>query len=335
MKAVIPVAGAGTRLRPLTYTQPKPLIPVAGKPIIAFIVDELVDAGIRDFVFVIGYLGDKIKKYLESHYPRLKKTFILQENREGLGHAIWMAGDIIRNEDPLFIVLGDLIFDLDLKEMIQCEHSCLAISKVSDPREFGVVELNRDSRVVAAVEKPSIPKSNLALIGIYKFKNGNQLFDALDFIIKNEQRTHGEFQLTDAIMRMIEKGNEFNVINIESWYDCGKKEVLLETNGILLEKAGYATLNLPKFSNTIIIQPVNIGEGCIISNSIIGPHVTIGPKTTINSAIVKESIIGEHASLEEVVLHHSIVGNDASIVGVKQSLNIGDNTEIDFGGTPT
>ena len=330
MKAIVPVAGAGTRLRPHTYTQPKPLIPVAGKTIISFIIDQLVEVGIHDFVFVLGYLGEKIKLYVEEKYPDLKKSFVYQNERLGLGHAIWTAREVVKETEELFIVLGDTIFDVDLKQMIESPNSCVGIKKVEDPREFGVVEFDRDGYVARMVEKPKIPKSDMAIVGLYKIKEVKVLFDAIDYNIKNGLRTHGEFQLTDGLMRMIENGVKFTAISVNNWFDCGKKEILLETNAMLLDREGYASSDLPTYDNTIIIHPVSIGENCKITNSIIGPHVTIGANVKINYSIVKESIIGNYASIEEVVLQHSVVGNDAAIKGLSQSLNIGDNTEIDF-----
>ncbi len=330
MKAIVPVAGAGTRLRPHTYTQPKPLIPVAGKTIISFIIDQLVEVGIHDFVFVLGYLGEKIKLYVEEKYPELNKTFVYQNERLGLGHAILTAKSAIDPKEELFIVLGDTIFDVDLKSMIESETSCVGIKKVDDPREFGVVEFDQDGFVARMIEKPKIPKSDMAIVGLYKIKEVGVLFDAIEYNIKNELRTHGEFQLTDGLMRMIENGVKFTAIGVNNWFDCGKKEILLETNATLLDREGYASSNLPNYDNTIIIHPVSIGENCKITNSIIGPHVTIGANVRINYSVVKESIIGNYATIEEVVLKHSVVGNDAAIKGLSQSLNIGDNTEIDF-----
>ncbi|MEL6988356.1 MAG: sugar phosphate nucleotidyltransferase [Bacteroidota bacterium] len=330
MKAIIPVAGAGTKLRPLTYTQPKPLIPVAGKPIIAFLIDDLVKAGVDEFVFVIGYLGEKIKNFVEERYPKLEKTFVYQHSREGLGHAIWTAKKNIKDAKELIIVLGDTIFDVNLKKFLANRQSCLAIKKVTDPRNFGVVEFDQEGLVKKVVEKPRIPKSNMAMVGIYKINEVKALLKILDSNIKNNVKTLGEFQLTDAIMGMIEKGIHFTTHEVNNWFDCGQKGVLLETNASLLEKNGFAKKRLPKFDNTIIIQPVAIGKGCKIKNSIIGPHVTIGNNTMIEEAIVKDSIIGNYASIKEVVLQKSVVGNDAAITGLRQSLNIGDNTEIDF-----
>ena len=330
MKAVIPVAGAGKKLRPLTYTQPKPLIPVAGKPIICFIVDALVEEGIDEFVFIIGYLGEKIKNYILEKYPEITCTFVEQTNRLGSGHAIWLAKDFIDPEEEIVIFFGDTIVDLDLKSVLNSKSSIIGVKKVSDPRSFGVVKCNEKGIVTHLVEKPSIPLSNLALVGFYKIREPRLLFEGIEKNIEENQKTEGEFQLTDGLMRMVDSGVEISTIMVDNWFDCGKKEILLETNNLLLDRKGFRSENLPSYDNSIIIQPVNIGQDCEISNSIIGPHVTIGNNTKLESAIVKSSIIGNYASIKEAVLVNSVIGNDTSITGLRQSLNIGDNTEIDF-----
>jgi len=329
MKAVIPVAGAGTNLRPLTYTQPKPLIPVAGKTIISFIIEQLVEAGVKDFVFIIGYLGEKIKNYVEENYPDLNSEFVNQEERFGLGHAIWTAKDVLRDADGIFIVLGDTIFDVDLNAMIDSPLSCLGVQKVDDPRQFGVVERSELGLVSKVIEKPKIPKSNLAMVGLYKINEVNLLLDSINYNIENNIRTYEEFQLTDGLQRMIEQGAEFTTFPVNNWFDCGKKEILLETNAMLLKKQRYGA-SIPHFEGTIIIHPVSIGENCEIKNSIIGPDVTIGNNTVIDYSIIKDSIIGSYASIGNIVLQNSVIGSDAAIRGWSQSLNIGDNTEIDF-----
>ncbi len=332
MKVVIPVAGAGTRLRPHTYTQPKPLMPVAGKPIIRFIVDALVEAGMDDFVFVTGYLSDKIRDYITETYPDLKIEFVFQEYREGSAHAIATAREAIEDEDEIFIAFGDTIFDVDLKQMLDCPHSCLGVKKVGDPREFGVAETDEKGLVTRLVEKPRIPKSNLAIVGLYKIKDVPALLRAVDFLMMNDKRTVGEFQLTDALQHMIEQGSIFQSMPVTNWFDCGRKEVLLETNAMLLSRRGYATdeFHLPEFEDTIFIHPVAIGNNCQITNSIIGPNVTIGDNVHIQASIIKDSIIGNYAALADVVLKHSVIGSDASVRGMNLSLNIGDNTEINF-----
>lgn len=331
MKAVIPVAGVGTRLRPHTYTQPKPLIPVAGKPIIASIIDQLVaDGGIKEFILVIGYLGDKIKDYIEQRYPHLDITFVYQEARLGLGHAMYMAIDAYKDSDELLIVLGDTIFEGDLKVLLKQPNSCLGIKKVDDPREFGVVELGDDSYIRRVIEKPRIPKSNMALVGLYKISDVAILVEALRYIVDNNILTIDEYQLSDALMRMVDMGVKFTIFEVDNWYDCGKKDILLDTNAMLLRRRGNASENISDFENTIIIHPVSIGENCQIKNSIIGPNVCIGDNSMLDYAIVSDSIIGSYARIEETVLQKSIIGSDASVKGLSLSLNIGDNTEIDF-----
>jgi len=331
MKALIPVAGAGTHLRPHTYTQPKPLIPVAGKPIISYIIDDLVAVGVEDFVFVIGHLGEKIRDYVQAKHPDIRQEYIYQNSRQGLGHAVWTARDLIADAEEVFIVLGDTIFDVDFKQIIDEPTSCLGVKKVEDPRNFGVAEVNEHGMVHHVVEKPRIPKSNLALVGLYKCCDVPALLAALNHIIENDIKTLDEYQLTDAIMQMINQGVKFKPCTVKNWFDCGQKDILLETNAMLLKRGGFASQEIPYYENTIVIHPVNIAKGCRITNSIIGPNVTIGENVTIDYSIVRESIIGSYASIQEVVLHHSVVGSDAAIRGLSQSLNIGDNTEIDFG----
>jgi glucose-1-phosphate thymidylyltransferase len=338
MKAVIPVAGVGTRLRPHTYTQPKALIPVAGKPIIAFIMDELLEAGVTSFVFIIGYLGEKIRDYIHSEYPNLEVEFVEQHEREGLGHAIWTAREVLLSADEILIVLGDTIFDMNLAKMLECPNSWLGVKEVQDPREFGVVELEAprpdhaiaDRLVRRVIEKPKIPKSNLALVGLYKIREVKDLVEALAYNITHNIRSVGEFQLADGLQRMVDAGIQFSTVSVNNWFDCGKKEVLLDTNRMLLERSGIYNVDLPAFDNTIFVHPVSIGDGCDISNSIIGPYVSIGSHTRIEHSIIKESIIGSYTSLTDVVLHHSLIGSDSTLKGSTQSLNIGDNAELDL-----
>lgn len=329
MKAVIPVAGIGTRLRPHTHTQPKALIPIAGKPIIGHIIDGLVKAGISEYVFIIGYMGDKIESYITSHYPGIKASFVIQTTGKGTGHAIWLAKDKL-SDDELLIVLGDTIADVNITSLIGQDQTTLCVKKVDDPRLFGVAEMNTDGTIKRLVEKPTIPKSNLALVGIYRIKETDKLFEAIEHNMKEKITTQNEYHLTDALMRMIEKGVEMRVMDVDNWFDCGKKEIVLDTNATLLKRLNYDTSKY-KFENTIIIPPVFIGDNCRISNSIIGPNVSVGDNAILNYAVLKDSIIGPYAQIEYAILDRSLIGNDALLKGMKQSLNIGDSTEINFG----
>ncbi len=333
MKAIIPVAGAGTKLRPLTYTQPKALIPIAGKTILSVIVDQLLDAGVTEFVFVIGYLGEKIQRYIAKTYPDLNYTLITQNDRRGTGHAIYLTKEAVQDEEVM-IVLGDTVCDYNVREILESKISQIGVRKVDDPRGFGVAELGDNDKVLKVVEKPLIPKSNMAMVGIYYIKEARLLYDALSKHMNERiDAEEGEYHLTNALQYMIEQGIHFNAFRVNNWFDCGKKETLLSTNATLLKQQNDELAEPVKypFDTTVIIHPVSIAEGCKIFNSIIGPNVTIGEFTTIDSSIIKDSIIGSYAELEEVVLHSSIIGNDAYVRGLSQSLNIGDNTEIDLG----
>ena len=185
MKAIIPVAGAGTKLRPHTYTQPKALIPIAGKTILSFIVDQLQEAGIKEFIFIVGYLGEKINDYVKATYPHLTTHFVYQNERQGTGHAIKLTKDIV-GKDEVIVVLGDTICEYDVKEIVNSPFSMLGVKKVDDPRNFGVAEINDDGFVEHVVEKPAIPKSNTALVGIYKLKETKTLFSCLNKIFSDD-----------------------------------------------------------------------------------------------------------------------------------------------------
>jgi glucose-1-phosphate thymidylyltransferase len=332
MKAIIPVAGAGTKLRPHTYTQPKALIPLAGKTILSIIVDQLKEVGVTDFIFIIGYLGEKIKDYVQTNYPELNTHFITQNERQGTGHAIEITKEIVGN-DELIIVLGDTIAEYDLKYMIEAPYSILAVKKVDDPRNFGVAEIGDDGIITKLVEKPAIPKSNMAIVGVYKIKETEILFHCLDKIQDRKERSYDDFNLTDALDCMIQNGAIFHSLKVENWFDCGQKDSLLASNAILLKKFGNNMAESCIQNNTIIIPPVSIGNGCIIKNSVIGPNVAIGENTSISHAIIKDSIIGAYSNLFEIVLNNSLIGSDAEVKGVSRNLNIGDNTAIDLGGS--
>lgn len=330
MKAIIPVAGAGTKLRPHTYTQPKALIPLAGRSILSIIIDQLLEAGVNDFVFIVGYLGDKIQDYVRQHYPNIQAHFVLQNERQGLGHAIFLTRDYVQN-DEIIIVLGDSICEYNVSDVLRADGSLLGVKKVDDPRNFGVAEMDEEGFISRVVEKPQIPKSNLALVGIYKIKETNHLYECLENNIRSGVTCRGEFNLTDAIECMIQRGAQLRTFKVQNWFDCGRKDSLLASNATLLKKFGGSIPEGSTFENAIIVPPVSIGTGCVIRNSIIGPNVAVGENATIESSIIKDSIIGSFADLFDIVLLQSLIGSDTEVRGESRSLNIGDNTEIDLG----
>lgn len=329
MKAVIPVAGTGTKLRPHSYTQPKALIPVANKTILSIIIDQLQEAGVTEFVFIIGYLGDKIYHYVNTKHADITAHFVSQEDRKGIGHAISLAHNIV-NGDEILIVLGDTICEYNVGEVLTKPGSMIGVRKVDNPHDFGVAELDGEGKVEWVIEKPHIPKSNMAMVGIYKIKETDILFECLEKNIASGLLTHGEFTITDAIACMISRGVAFQSFKVDNWFDAGNKETLLTSNATLLKKFGTEP-HITQYENTVVIPPVSIGEGCIIKNSIIGPNVTLGEHTQVVQCIVKNSIVGAYSNLYDIVLEDSLIGSDTSLKGESRSLNIGDNTSIDLG----
>lgn len=304
---------------------------MADKTILSVIIDQLLEAGVDDFVFVIGYLGEKIQRYLSKTYPNLRYTLVTQADRRGTGHAIWLTREAIGTDEEVLIVLGDTICDYNIKDLLASATSMIGVRRVDDPRSFGVAELDDHDHVVKVVEKPLIPKSNMAMVGVYYIKQAPVLFASLASHLYDHIDEEGEYHLTQGLQEMIEGGVRFDAFRVANWFDCGKKETLLSTNATLLRHMHEGGHPTPAFEGAVIIPPVSIAEGCSISNSIIGPNVTIGEHTVVQASIIRDSIIGAYARLDEIVLHSSIIGSDAFIRGLSQSLNIGDNTEIDLG----
>ena len=327
MKVIIPVAGVGTRLKPHTHTIPKVLIQVAGKPIIAHILDELEELKISEVILVIGYLGDKIVDYVKSNY-NFKVDFVEQERRLGLGHAIYLTRDYVQDDEPVLIILGDTLFDVNLKPVINGKYSSIAVKKIDNPQRFGIVKLNKDGFIEDMVEKPEEFIGNLAIVGIYYLINPSVLFDSLQYIIGNDIRTKGEYQLTDALKNMLENGEKMTAFEVQGWYDCGKPETLLATNRTLLEKKNSHITYAQE--GTIIIPPTLIGNNVKIEYSIIGPYVTIAENVKIKKSIIEDSIISSNATVENISLKRSIIGDYSKVYGRFQKLNVGDSSEIDF-----
>ena len=330
MKVIIPAAGIGSRLRPHTYTMPKPLIPVAGKTIIGFIIERFLRVGVDEFVFVLGYMSELVIEYLEQEYPDISKEYVIQKSRLGIGHALWSAKETFADEDEIFINLGDTILEMDVEELIESQDSGIAIKKVNDPRSFGVVEVDTTGKISKMIEKPTIPKSNQAIVGLYKITNVPHFVASLDHHIEHEIKTQNEYHLTDVLMHMLNEGHVFRTHEVTNWYDCGQKEILIETNRVLLKRYG-GNEKTYKGDNCIIIEPVALGSDCVLENSIIGPYVTIANNAVIKNSVIKNSILGNYSSISNLVLDDSLIGNDAVIEGNPRKLNIGDNNELELG----
>lgn len=329
IKAIIPVAGAGTRLRPFTYTQPKALIPIAGKPIISYIIDDLKNRGISEFIFIVGYFGEKIVDFVKENYKDIHAEFVFQPKREGLGHAIFLTKDFVESEDEVIIALGDSLIEIK-DSFFTSKVSSIAIKKVKDPSSFGVVELDEHNNPIRFVEKPKIPRSNNALAGLYKIVETELLFDILEKYNRDNIRTNGEINLTDVLNEMLSNKVKFQTVTADQWLDVGNGDILLSSNALLLKKFGGHISATTMVENSVIIEPVYIADNCILKQSIIGPNVTLGPNTRIENCILDNGIIGNFSKLEKMKLSDFVIGSDSSLKGASQTITVGDNTEIDF-----
>jgi glucose-1-phosphate thymidylyltransferase len=323
MKAIIPVAGIGKRLRPHTLNIPKALLNVAGKPILGHIIDSLLGMGVKELIPIIGYKGDLIREYLSVAY-KVPMTFVEQTEQKGIAHAVSLAREHADNSE-LIIILGDTIIKTDFTRIPKVASYVLGVREVADPQRFGICEVEKGS-VRKIIEKPEHPKGNLALIGLYYFKDSGPLFEACRSIIDKHVMTKGEYQITDALQLMIDRGVDFRPFHIDGWYDCGKVETLLETNRILLEDVKTSS----KCDGCIIIPPCYIDRGSKITNSIIGPYVSVAKGCEIRNSIIENSILNEESSIENVILEGSVVGAFAEVTGRKGSVNVSDYSQIDY-----
>ncbi|KPK96336.1 nucleotidyl transferase [bacterium SM23_31] len=322
MKAIIPAAGVGTRLRPHTLVIPKVLINVGGKPILSHIIDKALESGIDDIAFIIGYKGNQIQEYVESNYS-FKYRFYEQKEILGLAHAIGLAEEYLRDE-PVFIVLGDTIFEADIESVFKGQYSSLGVREVEDPRRFGTVELDENGFAHTLVEKPVDPKSNLTLVGLYFLKNGKILKESINELIQRDYKTRDEYQITDALQILINRGEKVTTFHVDGWYDCGKPETILSTNRQLLQrmKQNY------KVEGSLIRPPVYINAAAKVENSIIGPYTTIAKGSIIRNTILVNSIVGNESLVQDVCLKDSIIGDRAVISGSFKTLNVSDFSEI-------
>ena len=324
MKAIIPAAGIGSRLRPHTHTAPKALLHVAGKPILGHILDELLAFGITEIVFVVGFLGDKIVDYVNSNYD-IKASFVNQEELNGLGWAIYLAKDYIKTDEPILIILGDTIFETDMTSILKGQYDSIGTKIVDDPRRFGIAQTD-GKFVTELIEKPEKPLSNQALVGIYYIKSTDLFIRCLDKLVDEKITTRGEYQLTDALQLMINEGCKMTTFDVEGWFDCGKPETLLATNKYLLSQIK----SIDQREGNILLPPVYISPSAIVENSIIGPYVSVGDNSRIARSIIKDSIVSEGAEVADCLLEKSLIGNNSIISGQFRKANLGDSSEIKY-----
>jgi glucose-1-phosphate thymidylyltransferase len=334
MKAIVPTAGQGTRLYPHTHTKPKPIVRLAGQPILGHILDRFRSTDIDEVVVVIGGpMKNQVVEYAQSAFgDRFEFRFVEQPAAEGLGHSIYQAEPVVGAE-PVIIALGDMIFESGYHDFLGRESPLgrpdgrIGVKRVEDPRHYGVVDVDGDGRIRSLVEKPDDPPSNLAISGVYVIHDSRALFDALAHLIDNGMRGAGnEYQLTDGLQLMIDDGATLDTFEVTDWYDCGRPETLLEANRVCLGQLAADHDGVGEQS--VLIEPVDVGENVTIEQSVVGPDVSLDDGVTIRKSIVENSIVGRDSRLESVNLDGSIIGDNTEVGGNSQELNVGDNSIV-------
>lgn len=325
------MAGRGTRVRPHSHTVPKPLLPVAGKMIVERIVETFartLDRNIDEIVFILGPdFGQEIKDALKamSNRQNATATFRVQEQAEGTAHAVYCAEEDLSGE--CIIVFADTIFDMEDKVSIEDADSVIWLKEVDDPSRFGVA-VEKEGQITDFVEKPSEPISNLAIIGVYYFKEAEQLKKEIEYLLENNVRGHGgEFQLTDALDRLLKDDKLFRKATVDEWLDCGTLPSWLETSGTIVEKE-YEEIDRDRFPSTKIIPPVYIGDDVTLENCIIGPNASIAEGSELKKCTVKNSLIQEHAWLEDCTIEDSTIGRHTELKGVDREVHLGDHSKV-------
>lgn len=327
MKVIIPLAGLGTRLRPHTYTRPKPLINVAGKPMLAHILDKFRGLEVDEYIFIVGYLGDQIEKYVSQQYG-FKARYVVQHEMLGQAHALWLCRDYV--DGPVFMVFGDTYCEVDLSEIGAAPRDSIAyVHEVPDPRRFGVAILGGDGYVTRFVEKPAALDNRLAVVGMYYFTDGPALMQACGELMEKRIQTKGEYFLTDAINLMIAAGFKFVTREVDEWRDTGKPETVLDTNRYLLNHGNDNSAELD-CGGCVIVPPVNIHPSARLEHSVIGPNVTIGADCRIVRSIIRDSIIESGALIEESTMDQSLIGKEAIVKGRYRQFNVGDSAIVGF-----
>jgi glucose-1-phosphate thymidylyltransferase len=325
MKVIIPLAGKGTRLRPHTHLVPKPMLKIAGKPVMAYILEDLERlGGVEQVVYVTGHLKEKVEHYARTQF-KLPAVFVEQTVQDGTAGAVKLAQPHI--DQDVLIIFVDTIFETDLSVIRTTDaDGIIWVKEVEDYQRFGVVVTDKEGNMTKIVEKPSEPISKRANIGLYYVKNWKLLYEGIDWTLK-QPKNKGEYYLTDAFQYMIDKGAKLKVIDVEGWYDAGKLDTLLETNRIVLEK-GAARRPKNVEASVTIHDPVYIEDDVTLTNSTIGPNVTLGKGSRVESSTLTDTIVGSKGTIKHSQLRNSLIGDDVVIEGMRGELTVSDHSEI-------
>ncbi|HSU92686.1 MAG TPA: sugar phosphate nucleotidyltransferase [Gemmatimonadaceae bacterium] len=328
MKVIIPLAGKGTRLRPHTHLTPKPMLKVAGKPVISYLLDDLEKlGGIEQIIYITGHLKDKVEEYARTEYD-FPAVFVEQKVQNGTATAVELARPYV--DQPVLIIFVDTIFDADLSLVQNTDaDGIIWVKEVEDYQRFGVVVTDAKGYMTRIVEKPSTPISKRANIGLYYIRNWKLLYEGISYVMK-QPANKGEYYLTDAFQYMIDKGAKIKVVDVEGWYDAGKLDTLLETNRAMLERG--AARGPRNARNSTIVDPVYVEDDVVITNSTVGPNVSVHAGAVIDGSTVRDSIVGSKSTVRNSDLHGSMIGDEVVLDGVKGQVTIGDNSEVHAGG---
>ena len=324
MKVIIPLAGKGTRLRPHTHVTPKPMLKIAGKPVMAYILEDLERLGnVEQIVYITGHLKDKVEEYARSSFS-IPAVFIEQMVQDGTAGAVALAREFV--DQPVLIIFVDTIFDADLSVVTRTDaDGIIWVKEVEDYQRFGVVVTDADGNMTRIVEKPDTPISKRANIGLYYIKNWKLLYEGIDWVLK-QPKNKGEYFLTDAFQYMIDRGARIKVIDVEGWYDAGKLETVLETNRVMLEK-GRARIPA-SIRPEQVIEPVYIEDGVTLIDSRVGPNVSIGAGSVIERSEIRDAIVGGGTRIARSRLTSSMIGEGSIIEGFDGALTVADHSEV-------
>lgn len=330
LKVVIPMAGLGARLRPHTWSRPKQLVSLAGKSVLAHVIDmfsTLTDQKDVEVIFIVGYLGDKVEAYMNEYHPDVKVTYVVQAEMRGQSHAIYLTKEHLGG--PMLMVFADTLIETDLSFLKNEEADMVAwVKPVPDPRRFGVTEVGEDGWVKRIIEKPRDMSNNLAVVGFYYFKDSDVLIEAIEEQLQGGQQLKGEFYLADAVNIMLNHGAKMRTERVQIWLDAGTAEAVLETNRYLLKNGHDNSTEVSQADGLTLIPPVFIHPSAKIEASVIGPYASIGEDCVVDHSVIRDTIIEKGSQLRGVSLEYSLIGENTLVEGGPKNLNIGDNSEV-------
>lgn len=330
LKILILMAGFGTRMRPHTWSRPKALMSAAGSTILGHMLQMLKaipNSENIELVYVVGYLGDSVRRYVQSEYPQVTAHFIEQKELLGQSHALAQAHQFLNG--PVIVILGDAIFETDFSQINNENIDAIAwVKAVEDPRRFGVAQLNNEGLVTQLIEKPSDISNNLAVVGMYYFKSGEDLLAAIDEQMQKGITLKKEFYLADAIDIMLKKGLRMRTQTVDEWLDAGLPETVLETNRKLLDKGRDNSKEVSQRAGVTVKPPVHVHSSATVENSTIGPYASIGAGCVVRNSTIEDSILESNVTVENSTLHASLLGERSRVAGVSGSVNVGDDSQV-------